>query len=393
MDEFLRILKKKGMLIALCPFKLLKTQSNRILLENSLSHKYADNIKPISEYLLKEYPGKFEIFVSVLDEEQHKHLLTKGLKLVKFRSFEYYKVAMTSAFFITNSGGYSYLPLKKDQIVINTWHGGGAYKKIGIDAYKISNLHSYELKMAAQKTTVFCATCTRFADVISKALMMPRDIFLEIGMPRNDLLINGDFKLCNNIREKIGLKKGEKLVLFAPTYRKVNHNSLGQSMAIDYGIDAERVCEALKKRFGGVWRFAIRLHPQIKNRTEFLSNNIIDLTEYNDMQELLLAADVMINDFSSSMWDFMLTGKPCFIFAKDLQDYINTTAVYTPVEEWPFPKATTNEYLEQAILYFDEVQYKIDCERHYKQLGGCESGNATKMVCGLINKKCYGDTK
>lgn len=387
MDELLRILKKKGMLIALCPFTLLKTQPNRILLENSLSHKYADNIKPIAEFLLNEYPEKFEIFVSVLDEEQNKHLIKKGLKIVKFRSFEYYKVAMTSAFFITNSGGYSYLPLKRDQFVINTWHGGGAYKKIGIDAYKISNLHSYELKMAAQKTTAFCATCTRFADVISRALMMPRDIFLEIGMPRNDLLVNGDFELRNIIREKIGLKKGEKLVLFAPTYRRINHNSLGQSMAIDYGIDAERVCEALKKRFGGVWRFAIRLHPQIKNRTEFANNRVIDLTEYEDMQELLLAADVMINDFSSSMWDFMLTGKPCFIFAKDLQDYINTTAVYTPVEEWPFPASTSNEELEQAIVHFDEMQYKNDCEQHYELLGGCETGAATEYVCNYIAKK------
>ena len=107
MDELLRILQKKGMLIALSPFRLLKTQPNRILLENSLSHKYADNIKPIAEFLLREYPGKFEIFVSVLDEEQNKHLITKGLKLVKFRTLEYYKVAMTSAFFITSSGGYS----------------------------------------------------------------------------------------------------------------------------------------------------------------------------------------------------------------------------------------------------------------------------------------------
>lgn len=57
----------------------------------------------------------------------------------------------------------------------------------------------------------------------------------------------------------------------------------------------------------------------------------IDLTDYEDMQELLLAADAMINDFSSSMWDFMLTGNPSFMYAVDLPHYVETTEVYTPV--------------------------------------------------------------
>ena len=113
---------------------------------------------------------------------------------------------------------------------------------------------------------------------------------------------------------------------------------------------------------------------------------MIDLTHYDDMQELLIAADVLINDFSSSMWDYMLTGKPCFIFAKDLDHYIETTDLYTPISEWPFPIAKTNEQLAENILAFNNDEYKKRCEWHYELLGGCESGNATNLVCNKIEE-------
>ena len=99
------------------------------------------------------------------------------------------------------------------------------------------------------------------------------------------------------------------------------------------------------------------------------------------MRDLLLAADAMVNDFSSSMWDFMLTGKPCFTFAVDHQHDIETTDVYTLVSEWPFPQATNNDGLEKNIFEFDEEKYAAACKRHYEALGGCEAGKATKLVC------------
>jgi len=98
------------------------------------------------------------------------------------------------------------------------------------------------------------------------------------------------------------------------------------------------------------------------------------------MQELLLAADVLITDFSSAVWDFMLTGRPCFLFALDYDRYIETADVYTPMSEWPFPKARGNAELEENILAFDEKRYAEDCARHYVELGGCETGRAAQLV-------------
>lgn len=391
MDALIRYLKKIVLRICLLPIRMIPIKKNRVILVNDLAYNYSDNSKWIAEYLLKHYPGKFEIVIPVRNPSDWLHLQERGLRIVKFNSLEYFFYSITSAVFLTNSGGFSYLPLSKKTYVINTWHGGGAYKKCGLDMYEDTPLFRKDLRLAGDRTDLFTSTCTRFSDVISESMLTPRDRFWEIGMPRNDMLINQDQALREKIRNKLNLADGEKLLLFAPTYRKADDNYFKESIAISYGVDTKRVCNAMEKRFGGKWRFAIRYHPCVTNRGDLQSLDVMDLTDYPDMQELLLAADAMINDFSSSMWDFMMTGRPSFLFAMDLDHYIATTDVYTPVSEWPFPQSVNNDELERNILEFNEEKYAASCTRHYTDLGGNETGKATELICKRILKHCFGE--
>lgn len=388
MDEFVRYIKKSLMRFFLAPMKLLPLKKNRVLLVNNLSLNYSDNLKYIALYLLRNYAGQFELFFAVKDPSRFTGPAESGLRPVRFNSLRYFYIGMTSRVLVTNSGGFSYLPLRKSQYVINTFHGGGSYKKAGIHMYTDSRLFRKDLELSAKHTDAFMSTCKRCSDTLSESLLIPRKAFWEVGMPRNDILLRGDAALREAVRAKLGLAGDEKLVLFAPTYRKPDDNYFKNSVAISYGIDAKRACEALNKRFGGRFRFAIRFHPCVTNREECATDGMTDLTDYEDMQELLLAADVMINDFSSSMWDFMLTGRPSFLFAVDLEHYIRTTEVYTPVSEWPFPVSTNNDELERNILEFDAGKYALDCKRHYEALGGCETGEATKLACNRIFDIC-----
>ena len=389
MDELTRYIKKLFMRILLSPMKFLPLKKNRVLLVNNLSLNYSDNLKYIAAYLMENYTGKFEIFFAVKDPSHFTGPVALGMRPIKFNSLQYFYIGMTSHVLVTNSGGFSYLPLRKTQYIINTCHGGGSYKKAGIHMFTNSWLFRKDLQLSAKHTDAFMSTCTRCSETLSESLLIPRKVFWEVGMPRNDILIRGDEKLRETVREKLGLRPDEKLVLFAPTYRKPNDNYFKNSVAISYGIDVKRTCEALNQRFGGNFRFAIRFHPCVTNRKECATDGMMDLTDYEDMQELLLAADVMINDFSSSMWDFMLTGRPSFLFAIDLEHYIQTTEVYTPVSEWPFPASTNNDELERNILEFDEEKYAEDCRCHYQSLGGCETGEATKLACKRISDICY----
>jgi CDP-glycerol glycerophosphotransferase len=102
------------------------------------------------------------------------------------------------------------------------------------------------------------------------------------------------------------------------------------------------------------------------------------------MQELLCAADVLITDYSSCMWDFSLTFRPCFIFAPDIKKYRDNRGFYTPIEEWPFPVAETNEQLAYNILNFNEEKYRNDVKQHHVNLGSFEKGTATKQFCQIL---------
>ena len=384
MKEFSRYIKKVILRIGLLPFKLLAVKKNRIIMINDIAYNYSDSIKCISELLNQKYTGKFDIVLSVKRGVDIDFLKKKKYKIVYFNSLNYFFKAMTSKIIISNSGGYSYLPLRKNQYVINTWHGGGAGKKMGVDVYGNTALFRRDLLMNNQNTDIQISSCRVFSNAMIKSMLIDSDKIWEIGIPRNDILVNGDEKIRQIVRKKLGINQDERLVLFAPTYRKVEDDYFNDSIAISYGIDAKGVLEALEDRFGYKWKFAIRLHPCVVNRDEHVIEDTIDLTNYPDMQELLLAADVMINDFSSSMWDFMLTGKPCFLFALDMNSYIDNTGLYIPYEELPYSKARNNEELKKNIRAYNEKKYRMLCDLYYKKVGGCETGKATELVVNKI---------
>ncbi len=388
MDDLIRYLKKKSMRAVLTPLKIVPVKKNRILMINDIGYNYSCNPKVITEHLLQHNKDQFEIVFAVKNLDQHQFLKEKGLKITRFNSFNYFLYALTSNVIVTNSGGISYIPLRKSQYVINTHHGGGAYKVAGIDMFEDSFFFRKDMMLSAKQTKCFLSTNRKFTECISEAYLLSKDIFWEIGMPRNDRLVNRKQENIEFIKKKIGLKLEQRLVLYAPTYRKPADNYYKESIAIQYNIDNNMVCKALKERFGGEWVFAYRLHPCVENKHDYIVDGALDLSDYDDMQDLLEVADVLINDFSSSFWDYMLTGKPCFMYAPDMDHYIETTNVYTPVDSWPFPKSRNNKELKESILKFDEKKYAADCKKHYEELGGCESGQATKLVCDRIKEVC-----
>jgi CDP-glycerol glycerophosphotransferase len=84
------------------------------------------------------------------------------------------------------------------------------------------------------------------------------------------------------------------------------------------------------------------------------------------------------------MWDFSLMYKPCFIFAPDLKKYLTVQGFYTPIEEWPFPIAETNEQLANNINGFNEDIYIQAVKQHHADLGSYEKGTAAEQFCRIL---------
>ena len=180
------------------------------------------------------------------------------------------------------------------------------------------------------------------------------------------------------IRSKLGLKESQRLCLYAPTYRK---DTQVHALNPDYG----KTISALEQRFGGEWVMGYRGHhvTQFKDHT-VVNKGAADLTAYPDMQEILFAADALITDYSSSIWDMGLTGKPVFLYTPDLSSYRSERDFYTDIRTWPFPLAESMEKLEENIRLFDEERYSAAVKKHLAGLGSCESGKAAYFAARRI---------
>ena len=155
-----------------------------------------------------------------------------------------------------------------------------------------------------------------------------------------------------------------------------------------FGMDFEKVCEAFSKRFGGEWVMLFRNHNFVKAKGTYAG--VIDVSAYHDMQELMYAADVLISDYSSCLYDFCMTERPAFVYATDIDNYVeNERAFAYPIEKWPYPIAASNDALVDAILNFDEEDYKNKVKKHLEDTGAYDNGTASEQAVDIIRKYCF----
>lgn len=361
-------------------FRLFPIKKNKVVFCNYVGKGYGCNPKYIAEEILRR--NKSWDLVWLVNSTEAKFPM--GIRSVKHESVKaIYELATASAW-VDNQRKLSYNRKRKSQYFIETWHGGGGpIKKLGADNPKNFNDKPYEStsRHMDRIVNVMISNSTSCTKVYRSAFLYTGEI-LECGYPRNDILIND----WQNIRPKVykyfNLSLQRKTVLYAPTYR--NNRNLDT-----YQLDMSRLLENLTDKFGDSWTLLMRLHPTMLQRAEEVnySDNIINASAYDDMQELLAASDVLVSDYSSVISEFALTGKPIFLFATDINEYTIERDFYVDYYGLPFPIAENNEALTKNIENFQEEEYANKVTNYLQQVGMCEYGNAACQVVNLIEDR------
>lgn len=365
--------------------KKIPVDNNKIMFV-TFQGKYTCNPKAIAEEILRQkLPYKL---VWVAFGENITNLETfrdypKELKIVKRGSYEFYEQAASAKIIIDNALNMEYLNFnkKKEQIVIQTWHGSLGLKKINdvSDQKWIKKAFNYASK------TDYCISNSKFeTNEVYRNSYWKDNKILEYGHPRNDILFlpktNKEIKkIDSKVREFFNLDKKTKIFLYAPTFRETDD-------AEAYNINFEEVLKALNKKFNGTWVVLVKLHFKDRKGLKLItdSKNIINATNYSDIQDLIAVSDIALTDYSSWICDWVLTKKPGFLFASDLKKYISERGFYYPLEETPFPIAETNDQLIDNILNFDIDKYEEKRQEFLEKRGCCENGTASKQVVELI---------
>lgn len=117
-----------------------------------------------------------------------------------------------------------------------------------------------------------------------------------------------------------------------------------------------------------------------------ISGITVNVSDYPDMQELICCSDLLITDYSSTMWDFALLGRPCYLFVPDRKEYEKERGFYTPMEEWPGIVCNNAEELLGKIRELDFEYSRKIAEQYLKKAGSYEKGHAAEMLAHIIVK-------
>lgn len=374
-------LKKMRLRAYIGIYRCLPIKRNKIILWADNFKHYGCSPKYITEYILKQYPGKYDL-VWVFDHDVNVPLdLSSGIRVVRYFSLKYLRELHTARFIICNTRmGYAHMWHKrKEQKYIQTWHSSIRLKKIEGDASEnLPQTYIEQAKSDSLRTDLIVSGCEFSTRIFKNAFWYDGPI-LQAGTPRCDIFFKG---LCNEVRQKVhrilGIDPEMKILLYAPTFRHGFVPNL-------HGLDFSRIVEALNTRYGTNWQVLYRFHPNVRNDQSQGPGFGINVSSYPDIQELIAAADCLITDYSSCMFDMAIAHKPCFLFAPDLHAYLQTERkLYFDPRQLPFPLAENNDELIRAINDFAKDSYLLRVEKFLQEVGSHEDGKASDRVVKYI---------
>ena len=207
----------------------------------------------------------------------------------------------------------------------------------------------------------------------------------ETGYPRNDVLSAPDRHLRRaRVRADLGLAEHVTAVLYAPTWRDdLVLTDDGPSHVLPVDLDD------LARGLGPDHVLLVRLHAMVSDQLVVpRSSPLVDVSAYPDISELYLASDVLVTDYSSTMFDFAVTGKPIVHFTYDLEHYRDDLrGFYFDLEEIaPGPLLTTGDQVLATIAELRRRPWEPTPQYHRFQERFCslEDGCATERVLRLL---------
>jgi len=309
--------------------------------------------------------------------------LSSGIFPLKLWSREYFYHMATSKVWVLNIKNMPKPAKKSKQLYIQTWHASISLKQVEKDVERSLNPDYVKATQADSHLIDLMYANNDFQLNKYKTVYWYNGRVLKCDVPREAVLLNPPLGLKTKILSKYGIDDDAKIVLYAPTFRK------GVADIGVYSWNYLKVVDALERKFEGKFVLFLRLHPNIANLAKDIhyDGNVIPVTNYPDMQELLSVSDVMINDYSSSMFEFgLLLKRPVFLLAKDLEEYTSSDRTLEfSLDELPFPLSVSEEELLDKIGKFEELSYIEKLERFNRKINMMDSGTGDSYVANIIN--------
>ena len=368
---------------------------NKIIASTFQGRKYGDNPQFILEELFKIAPDLDYVWLKNKECVYTTPTFLRTVNCLHNPIRQIYEYA-TAKVWIDTHRLDSRKRKRKGQLFIETWHGGLGIKKLDgdVEKFRQDKRVMAEVYNTSKLADLFISNSDHLTNIYRSAFGYKGKIW-KCGYPKNDSLIFDGAVARKNVRSCYNLSSETKIIIYAPTFRDELWN--GKIDISLYDMDFRKVYYSINKYWDGKWQLFIRWHPNMMNLMtdiqKLYNDCIIDVTDYPDMQELILASDAFISDYSSCIFDAAIRNIPCFTFATDFEEYKVDRGVYYEMEELPFPYAKNNDELIYNIINFNYENYLENWEKFKIRTGLYESGHAAKDIAYVINEFVKGNTK
>lgn len=361
--------------------RIFPIQKNKVVVSSHSGKRYDDNQKFMMDELHKLCPEADIVWVK---DPKCYYELPDWIRPVRWRSWRWLYEYATAKIWTNNCTEPDYFVKRRGQMYIETWHGGLGIKKVAMDSIgdsaKVRNDRRY-LK-GTSMADVYISNSDHLSIIYRRAFRYNGPIW-KCGYPKNDVFVNGNPEFGRKARKELSIPEGNKVLLYAPTWRLRFKENQHIDMNV-YDIDMQRLKQALTEKYGGEWTMLLRFHPLLSLYVKGYQEahpEVMDVTDYPDMQSLLMATDVMISDYSSCIFDAALRRIPCFTYATDFDQYkYEERGVYYEMEELPFPYAKNNDELVQNVRAFELEDFLKRWDAFCVRMGLNETGHAARDI-------------
>lgn len=386
--KFKKIIKNRmalGKSLYIHLFMKRPVKDNWIIFESFLGKNYSDSPKYIYEYLAKNYPGKYK-FIWIINKKTRIPYKHTSIKRFSIRYFYY---MARCKYFVFNSRQPVWIIKREDTVFLQTWHGT-PLKKLVFDIDDISSAspkYKQQVFKQSREWDYLIAPNAFSSETFRRCFMYDKEM-LETGYPRNDILHAPNKKeIADKIKDRIGIPRDKKTILYAPTWRDDEYYGKGQ-----YKFELHLNLDKMKQELGDEYVILLRTHYFIADSLDVsvLKGFAYNVSKYDDISELYLVSDILITDYSSVFFDFANLKRPMLFYTYDLEKYRDILrGFYLDIEkEVPGPLLFTTDEVIDAINNIDSIskQYEQTYNEFYQRFCQWEDGHASEKVVKLVFK-------
>ncbi|WP_423364018.1 CDP-glycerol glycerophosphotransferase family protein [Mycoplasma sp. P36-A1] len=279
----------------------------------------------------------------------------------------YGKYLRDTAEYVIDAGSINSRQRKgKNQYFVSIWHGI-PYKKMFVDKLppeiESANLYANAYDLMISSSNYYTEIFLRKAMLYNKEIRM-------LGCSRMDSLFNKSLEEINELKNNLNIPLDKKVVLYAPTFKDIKNETLPFNL------------NDLLNSFNDEYVLVIKMH-YLSNIT-IKNKNVINLTNYHNISDILLCSDLLISDYSSVIFDYSILNRPIILLQNDKQEYLDKRGLSFNIEDY---------VSKESLIYNIDDLYKLFKNNDFKKIKNnlkqhfypLEDGQSSKRIVESLN--------